>query len=176
LLAQRGFNLVATANTRDRGVNEMSSALKRRFNFETVKPITDQALEQQIVMAQTQALLAESGVERSLPPDVVELLVTTFQELRQGKTASGTLIESPSTVMSTAEAVAVGISAGLDATYLGDGTVTSEHLVRNLVGTVLKDNPADAAKLRHYFEVVVKGRSQTDDLWKSYYKARKWLR
>ena len=176
VLAQKGFNLIATANTRDRGVNEMSSALKRRFNFETVKPITDKVLEQQLVLAQTQELLTEAAVDTTIPPDVVELLVTTFQDLRQGKTSSGTMIESPSTVMSTAEAVAVGVSAGLDATYLGDGEVTSEHLVRNLVGTVLKDNPEDAAKLRHYFEVVVKGRSQTNDLWKDYYKARKWLR
>ena len=33
LPAQRGFSIIATANTRDRGVNEMSSALKRRFNI-----------------------------------------------------------------------------------------------------------------------------------------------
>ena len=30
--AVRGFNLIATANDRDRGVNELSSALRRRFN------------------------------------------------------------------------------------------------------------------------------------------------
>src|SRR5207302_4709812 len=39
LFARAGFNVVATANTRDRGVNEMSAALKRHFNFETVQPI-----------------------------------------------------------------------------------------------------------------------------------------
>ena len=37
--AQRGFNIIATANLRDRGVSEMSAALKRRFNFEVVGPI-----------------------------------------------------------------------------------------------------------------------------------------
>src|SRR6202035_5389860 len=30
--ARRGFNVIATANSRDKGVNELSSALKRRFN------------------------------------------------------------------------------------------------------------------------------------------------
>ena len=30
--AVKGFNVIATANNRDRGVNELSSALKRRFN------------------------------------------------------------------------------------------------------------------------------------------------
>lgn len=30
--AQKGFNIIATANNRDKGVNELSAALKRRFN------------------------------------------------------------------------------------------------------------------------------------------------
>ncbi len=37
--AAPGFTVIATANLRDRGVSEMSAALKRRFNFETVGPI-----------------------------------------------------------------------------------------------------------------------------------------
>ena len=41
LHARPGFNVIATANIRDRGVHEMSSALKRRFNFETVHPIRE---------------------------------------------------------------------------------------------------------------------------------------
>ena len=57
VFAARGFNVLATANIRDRGVHEMSSALKRRFNFETVRPISDRKLEMQLVREQTQALL-----------------------------------------------------------------------------------------------------------------------
>ena len=30
--AVQGFNVIATANDRDRGVNELSSAMRRRFN------------------------------------------------------------------------------------------------------------------------------------------------
>ncbi|NER84651.1 MAG: AAA family ATPase [Leptolyngbya sp. SIO1D8] len=176
LLAQKGFNVIATANIRDRGVNEMSSALKRRFNFETVAPIADKTLEQRLVMEQTQVLLAESAVPVEIAPDVIDLLVTTFHDLRQGRTTEGTVVERPSTIMSTAEAVATGVSAGLDAHYLGDGVVTGEHIVRNLVGTVLKDNPDDAQKLTHYFNVVVKSRAQKDPGWQAYYKARKWLK
>ncbi|MGP1385681.1 MAG: ATP-binding protein [Thainema sp.] len=176
LLAQKGFNVIGTANIRDRGVNEMSSALKRRFNFETVAPIANPALERQLVLDQTQSLLAESEVPVAIAPDVIELLVSTFHDLRSGRTQEGTVVERPTTVMSTAEAVAVSVSAGLDAYYLGDGTVTSEHVVRNLVGTVLKDNPEDAKKLTHYFNVVVKGRAQKDHNWEAYYKARKWLK
>ena len=176
LLAQKGFNVIATANIRDRGVNEMSSALKRRFNFETVSPIADKALEQQLVMEQTQALLADLQVPIVIAPDIVELLVTTFHDLRRGCTAEGTVVERPSTIMSTAEAVATGVSAGLDAYYLGEGAVTSEHVVRNLVGSVLKDNPEDAKKLTHYFSVVVKNRVQNSSSWEAYYKARMWLK
>lgn len=172
LFAAKGFNLLATANLRDRGVNEMSSALKRRLNFETVHPIAHKELELQIVKQQTETLLKEADIERECPPDVMDLLVTTFQDLRTGRTQEGTIVEKPSTIMSTAEAVAVGLSANLDAHYFDDGRLKPEHIARQLVGTVLKDNPEDAKKLKHYFEVVVKMRGKKHALWKDYYKAR----
>ncbi|NJL85400.1 MAG: hypothetical protein HC886_04615 [Leptolyngbyaceae cyanobacterium SM1_1_3] len=75
--------------------------------------------------------------------------------MRSGHTPEGTVVERPTTVMSTAEAVAVSVSAGLDAYYLDEGSVTVGHIVRNLVGTVLKDNPEDAKKLAHYFNTVL---------------------
>src|SRR5688572_28497672 len=53
LYAKAGFNVIATANTRDRGVNEMSAALKRRFNFETVAPIADIERELSLVQRET---------------------------------------------------------------------------------------------------------------------------
>jgi MoxR-like ATPase len=175
LFAAKGFNIVATANLRDRGVNEMSSALKRRFNFETVFPIADKQMELQIVKEQTDMLLRDAEVDAQCPPDVLDLLVTTFHDLRNGRTTEGTMVEKPTTIMSTAEAVAVGYSAGLDACYFGDGTLQGEHIARQLVGTVLKDNPEDAKKLKHYFDVVVKARGRKHKLWSEYYKARKWL-
>ena len=175
VLAQKGFNLIATANLRDRGVHEMSSALKRRFNFETVHPIADKDFELELVTQQTQMLLGDSGATARFDADVMDLLVTTFHDLRSGRSAEGTAIEKPSTVMSTAEAVSVAFSAALDAAYFGEGRVQPPHLVRQLVGTVLKDNPDDAKKIRHYFDVVVKARGQKDANWKAYYDARKLL-
>jgi len=176
VLARQGFNVVATANLRDRGVHEMSSALKRRFNFETVHPIADKDFELELVMRQTERLLAGSGAEARVERDVIDLLVTTFHELRAGRSAEGTVIDRPSTVLSTAEAVSVAYSAALDAAYFGDGTLDSGHLVRQLGGTVLKDNPDDAKKIRQYFDVVVKARAGRSRLWKSYWEARKHLR
>ncbi len=175
LFAEKGFNVLATANIRDRGVHEMSSALKRRFNFETVNPISERKLEIQLVTEQTEALLREAQVPVACSPDVMEVLVSTFHDLRSGAAADGTVVERPSTVMSTAEAVAVGFSAGLEAHYFGDGELQGSHIARQLLGTVLKDNPEDAKKLRQYFDVVVKARAKKGRAWQSYWEARKFL-
>lgn len=175
VFAARGFNVLATANIRDRGVHEMSSALKRRFNFETVRPIQDRKLETQLVREQTEALLKRAQVEVELQPDVVELLVTAFNDLRQGVTPEGIVVEKPTAVMSSAEAVSVGYAACLDAHYFGDGRVGGDHVARQLIGTVLKDNPDDGKKLRHYFDVVVKQRASRQAAWKRVLDARREL-
>lgn len=176
LFAEKGFNIIGTANLRDRGVHEMSSALKRRFNFETVAPLADKAMELRLVKDQTEALLRESEIKVECPNDVLDLLVTTFSDLRHGRTEEGTVVEKPSTVMSTAEAVAVSHSAALDAAYFGNGRLESGHVARQLLGTVLKDNPDDLKKLKHYFDVVVKARGKGSKAWQQFYEAKKWLR
>ncbi len=170
LFARVGFNIIATANTRDRGVNEMSAALKRRFNFETIPPIADIQQEMELVQRETERLLRRSGVPVALPPDLTELLVTTFHELRAGKTAEGKALEPPSTVMSTAEAVSVGYAAGIHAYYYDSGNVTAAHLLQSLLGSALKDAPEDRDKLRHYFNHVVKERRGA--AWREFYEAR----
>jgi MoxR-like ATPase len=175
LFAEKGFNVLATANIRDRGVHEMSSALKRRFNFETVNPIGKRELEIRLVTEQTETLLREANVPVACPADVMEILVSTFQDLRSGVAADGTVVERPSTVMSTAEAVAVGFSAGLEAHYFGNGSLDGSHIARQLLGTVLKDNPEDAKKLKQYFDVVVKARAKKSRAWQTYWDARKCL-
>ena len=172
VFAARGFNVLATANLRDRGVHEMSSALKRRFNFETVRPIRDRDLERRLIAEQTSGMLAQAEIDTRLPPDVVDLLVTAFHDLRAGITDEGTVVEKPTAVMSSAEAVSVGYAAALDAHYFGDGDVGGQHVARQLIGTVLKDNPDDGTKLRHYFDVVARPRAKRDGLWKSFLQTR----
>ncbi|HEY7311208.1 MAG TPA: AAA family ATPase [Gemmataceae bacterium] len=173
LFARTGFNVIATANTRDRGVNEMSAALKRRFNFETVHPIADLQEEMALVQRETDKLLARAGVPRSLPAEMTEVLVTTFHELRTGQSSDGNALETLTTAMSTAEAISTGYAAGLHAWYYGGGAVRAEHLVQHLIGTALKDAPDDLKKVRHYFNHVVKGRDGRG--WKAYYEAREHL-
>jgi hypothetical protein len=114
-------------------------------------------------------------VNTVLPDDTLELLVTTFQDLRLGRTEEGAAIDKPSTVMSTAEAVAVGLSACLDAHYFGRQRVGGEHITRQMVGTVFKDNPEDAKKLAHYLSVVAKTRARRGGAWQAFYESRSLL-
>ena len=172
LYAMPGFNIVATANTRDRGVHEMSAALKRRFNFETVPAIADKNFELDLVMEQANDLLHQVRAKATVERDVLDVLVTTFMDLRNGRTEEGTVVEKPSTTMSTAEAVSVAFSAALDACYFSDGRLRGEHLAKQIVGTVLKDSQEDAKKVRQYFEVVVKNRAKKNEHWKSFYDGR----
>ena len=177
VLAQRGFSIIATANTRDRGVNEMSSALKRRFNFETVAPISDLGEEIRVVREQVTGLLKGGPAEDTTFDDaVLELLVTTFHEVREGRTSEGVKLEKASSVMSTAEAVSVGYHSALYASFFAKGTVEPAHLAINLAGAVAKDNADDMKVLRSYWDVAVKHRARKEvGQWKAYFAARKHL-
>lgn len=176
LYAAPGFNIIATANTRDKGINEMSSALKRRFNFETVLPISSAALEAKIITQECEAMFAESDIHMPVEHDVVELLALTFRELREGITYENIKVDTPSSVMSTAEAVSVYYQTAMNAYYYETGRVTPEKLVPNIKGAVLKENKDDLEKLKNYFGTVIKKRSEKEGgLWKNYYEGRKNL-
>jgi hypothetical protein len=175
LLAKPGFNVIATANTRDKGVHEMSSALKRRFNFETVAPISNKNNELKVVLGQAQDLLKAAGAEAKIPEQVLNLMVTAFIDLRSGMTEEGTAIEKPQAIMSTAESIAVTFSCGLEAYHFGDGEVHGETVAHQLIGTVLKDSTEDAKILRRYFDVIVRARATNNELWKSFYDAGRAL-
>lgn len=173
VFATEGFNVIATANTRDRGVNEMSAALKRRFNFETVFPIADYETELQLVRDETERLLRSSGVPVALSPDVLEVLVTTFRELRVGETKQGQSLDRLSTVMSTAEAVSVAHAVGVRGWYLRGETGSARDLVECLAGTAAKDNVDDLRRIRRYLEQRVRRRK--GDQWQALYDARHLL-
>ncbi|MFD8966540.1 AAA family ATPase [Streptomyces sp. NPDC059568] len=168
-----GFTLIATANLRDKGVSEMSAALKRRFNFETVGPIDDLDAETALVRSQATAALVRGGATFSVDDTVLEALVTAFRDLRTGRSAEGWEIERPSTVMSTAEAVHVATSMGLGAAYLGDGRDVVRTLPGHLLGTVRKDDPADHARLLGYWDGPVRRRAEAGaPLWRTLWELR----
>jgi MoxR-like ATPase len=172
--ARPGFNVIGTANTRDRGVNEMSAALKRRFNFETVRPIPSLRDELDLVCREVARSLANLRVAAPVDRDVTELLVRTFHELREGRTEEGASIQQPASVLSTAEAVAVGVSAALHAKFYGEGKVAPRDVVQHLAGSAMKE-AEDHKALESYFQVTVKGRAKTSNLWKEFYEAGRTL-
>lgn len=177
LFARPGFNVIGTANTRDKGVNEMSSALKRRFNFETVMPVREVAVEKQIILNEVNKLAMESNIHMEADEDVAELLASTYHELREGVSSYGHRIDKPAAVMSTAEAVSVYYQTMLTGYYYGEKRMSVDCLVQNLVGAVSKENKEDLGKVREYFNTVVKDKSGKEGgLWKQYYDARKWLK
>ena len=177
LFAKAGFNVIGTANTRDKGVNEMSSALKRRFNFETVMPVRDVSLEKQIIINEVESLAKESRIDMPVDEDVAEILASTYHELREGVSSMGHRIDRPSAVMSTAEAVSVYYQTMMTAYYYGDASMDLGCLVQNLVGAVQKENREDMEKLRSYFQTVVRDKGGKEGgLWNDYYEARKYLK
>lgn len=172
LFAKRGFNIIATANSRDRGVNEMSSALKRRFNFETVKPIDNLKLETEIIKKESQKLLSYNDIKIDINNDLVKMLAITFSELRNGIGQNGEKLEKMNSTVSTAEAVSVFYSSALDAHYYDEGKITPKHIARNISGSLIKDNKDDVTILKNYFNAIVKKRGKKDDIWKSFYDSK----
>ncbi|MFV9506435.1 MAG: AAA family ATPase [Oscillochloridaceae bacterium umkhey_bin13] len=167
--AIKGFNLIATANDRDRGVNELSSALKRRFNT-VVLPLPD-TLEQEVAIVQQRVASLGQALELpAAPPALAEIrrIVTVFRELRAGLTADGrTRLKSPTGTLSTAEAISV-VNSGLAlAAHFGDGQLRADDVAAGLVGAVIKDPVQDRVVWLEYLETVVKER----DGWKDLYRA-----
>jgi len=167
--AVQGFNLIATANNRDRGVNELSSALKRRFNT-VVLPLPASAEDEvAIVQGRVEALGRALALPAEAPPlDEIRRLVTIFRELRDGVTQDGkTKIKSPSSTLSTAEAISV-INSGLAlAGHFGDGRLRPADLAAGIVGAVVKDPVQDRIVWQEYLETVIKERAGWRDLYRA---------
>ena len=169
--ARKGFNVIATANNRDKGVNELSSALTRRFN--TVVLPVPATLEEEVAIVEQR--VADLGRALELPaerPALAEIrrVVTIFRELRGGKTADGkTKIKSPSGTLSPAEAISV-VTGGLAmAAFYGDGVLRSADVAAGLTGAIVKDPVQDRLVWLEYLQTVVKER----DGWKDLYRACK---
>jgi MoxR-like ATPase len=167
--ARQGFNVIATANDRDRGVNELSSALKRRFNMVVLPLPADPEEEVGIVSRR----VAELGAALGLPLELdalaeIRRVVTVFRELRSGVTADGrTKLKSPTSTLSTAEAISVVTSGAALATHFGDGVLRAADVAAGLTGAVVKDPVQDGLVWAEYLETVVKERPGWDDLYRS---------
>lgn len=169
VMANRGFNVIATANNRDKGVNELSSALKRRFNT-VILPVPATEEEEIAIVTKRVSEMGRALELPSEPPALKEVrrLVQIFRELRDGQTADGkTKLKSPTGTMSTAEAISVLNSGIALATHFGDGTLSAGDLAAGLVGAVIKDPVQDSVVWKEYLETVVKERSEWKDLYRA---------
>ncbi|MFX4290742.1 ATP-binding protein [Streptomyces bohaiensis] len=167
--AVRGFNLIATANDRDKGVNELSSALRRRFNTVVLPLPASSDAEVEIVSRRVDQL----GRSLHLPaaPDAIDEIrrvVTVFRELRGGVTTDGrTRVKTPSGTLSTAEAISVVTNGLALAAHFGDGVLRPADVAAGIQGAVVRDPAADSLIWQEYLETVVRER----DGWSDFYRA-----
>jgi MoxR-like ATPase len=169
LQAVQGFNVIATANDRDRGVNELSAALRRRFNT-VVLPLPATVEEEVAIVTRRVAELGASLALGAAPSaaDEIRRVVTVFRELRSGATEDGRVkLKSPSSTLSAAEAISVVTSGLALATHFGDGTLRPHDVAAGIVGAVVKDPQHDAVAWREYLEVVARERAG----WGEFYDA-----
>ena len=170
LSAQRGFSIIATANTRDRGVNDMSSALKRRFNTIVLPSPANLETEVSIVTKRVAEISGNYRLKATLPSnEVVEKIVTIFRELRQGMTLDEKQkLKSPSGVISTAEAISLITNSMALAGSFGDGKISDADLAAGLQGAIVKDEDKDKLVWKEYLENVMKKRGAD---WRGMYNS-----
>jgi MoxR-like ATPase len=167
--ARKGFNVIATANNRDRGVNDLSSALRRRFNT-VVLPVPASADQEVDIVTRRVAQIGRSLELPETPPglDEIRRVVTVFRELREGVTADGRAkVKSPSATLSTAEVISV-VTHGLAlAAHFGDGVLRPADVAAGIVGAVVQDPVSDRVVWQEYLEAVVRERKD----WRDFYRA-----
>ena len=169
LQAVRGFNIIATANNRDKGVNDLSSALKRRFN--TVILPVPATMEEEVEIVQQRVASFSKGIDLPIEKPILEeikRIVMIFRELRSGVSADGkTKLKSPTGTLSTAEAISV-MNSGLSLAYhFGDASLKADDIASGLIGAIVKDPVQDKIVFQEYMETVLK----TRDGWKDIYRA-----
>ena len=172
--AKKGFSVIATANTRDKGVNEMSAALKRRFNIVVLPAPADLDSEMEIVRTRVTQLSENLDLNAVQPADdVVQKVCTIFRELRSGETLDRKQkVKGTSGVLSTAEAISLLCNSMALAGSFGNGTITNNDLAAALQGAVIKDEDKDNVAWKEYLENVMKKRGSE---WLDLYKACKEL-
>ncbi len=168
--ATRGFSVIATANNRDKGVNELSSALKRRFNT-VILPVPSSEEEEISIVVKRVSELGRALELPAEPPALKEVarIVRIFRELRNGQTEDGkSKLKSPSSTLSTAEAISVINNGMALAGHFGDGVLSASDMAAGMIGAVIKDPVQDQVVWTEYLETIVKERSDWKDLYRAF--------
>ncbi len=168
--AVRGFSVIATANNRDKGVNELSSALKRRFNT-VILPVPASEEEEISIVVKRVSELGRALELPAEPPALKEVarVVRIFRELRNGQTEDGkSKLKSPTATLSTAEAISVINNGMALAGHFGDGVMRAADMASGMLGAIVKDPVQDQVVWTEYLETVVKERSDWKDLYRAF--------
>ncbi|MDX3383992.1 AAA family ATPase [Streptomyces niveiscabiei] len=162
VFAKPGFSVIATANSRDRGVNDLSSALKRRFNFVRIPVVTNKKSEAEIVRFRTEELLRRHQIELDVPPTLLDVLLQSFADLRASSAAAASDDEKLESALSTAEQIGVLEDAILHSNFFGRQALTAHTLASSLVGSLARRAPEDLAILNKYLHGVVEPRGKEE--------------
>ncbi len=168
IAAIRGFNVIATANDRDRGVNDLSSALRRRFNTVVLPlPCHDRRGDRhrQPPRRRTRRgtrTARRAGRGRRDPPCRHGVPRTA---LRRSPRTQRNSVKIPTGTLSTAEAISVVTNGIALAAHFGDGELRSTDVAAGIIGAVVSDPVHDAVAWREYLEAVVRERPGWDDFY-----------
>jgi MoxR-like ATPase len=165
VFAQPGFSIIATANSRDRGVNDLSSALKRRFNFVRIPVVTSKRSEAEIVRFRTTELLRRHQIDLDVPPTLLDILLQSFADLRAAAASATSDDERLESALSTAEQIGVLEDAILHSQFFGDKTLRAGTLAGSLVGSLVRRTPEDLAIVNKFWHGVIEPRAKEDDSW-----------
>jgi MoxR-like ATPase len=170
VFARPGFNLIATANSRDRGVNELSTALKRRFNFVTIPIVTSKKAEKEIVLFRTRELMARSQIQIDVPPTLLDILLQTFADLRESAAGAQSDEQRLESALSTAEQIGVLEDAILHGRFFGAEGIAPGVMARSLVGTLVRRVPEDVSILNKFWHAVVEpgSKKRKDPAWEAF--------
>jgi MoxR-like ATPase len=160
VFAKPGFNIIATANSRDRGVNDLSTALKRRFNFITIPTVTNRKAEKEIVLFRTKELLDRNAFQVDIPPALLDILLQTFSDLREASAAATSDDGRLESSLSTAEQIGVLEDAVLHGQFFGSAALEAGTLAGSIVGTLVRRIPEDVSVMNKFWHSVVDKRAK----------------
>ncbi|MBN2533402.1 MAG: AAA family ATPase [Spirochaetales bacterium] len=170
IFAQPGFNIIATANSRDRGVNDLSSALKRRFNFVHIPIVTNKKMEKEIIEFRTKDLINRHGFDVEIPPSLLDILLQTFSDLREANLTASSDDQKLEASLSTAEQIGVLEDSILNGSYFGTNKIEPGFLARSLIGTLVRRVPEDVSVMnKFWFDVVEKHSKDKKGEWKDFF-------
>src|SRR5436190_18093176 len=164
------FPYTTLFRSRDRGVNDLSTALKRRFNFVQIRVVTNKKTEKEIVLFRTRELLARNRFEVEVPPALLDILLQTFADMREAMAAAASEDQKLESSLSTAEQIGVLEDAVLHGHFFGAALLEANTLARSLVGTLIRRTPEDVSILNKFWHAVVeKHGKETKGDWRDFF-------